>query len=69
MQTLTYNKNEKKVFLSNETAFVYTIENVHSVECTDKQFSVMVLLNGTSKLISVLKVPVGKTNYFLKNYN
>jgi hypothetical protein len=69
MQTLTYNKNEKKVFLSNETAFVYTIENVHSVEYTDKLYSVMVLLNGTSKLISVLKVPVGKTNYFLKNYN
>jgi len=69
MQTLTYDKNEKKVFLSNETAFVYTIENVHSVEYTDKLYSVMVLLNGTSKLISVLKVPVGKTNYFLKNYN
>ena len=68
MQTLTYDKNEKKVFLSNETAFVYTIENVHSVEYTDKLYSVMVLLNGTSKLISVLKVPVGKTNYFLKNY-
>jgi hypothetical protein len=68
MQTLTYDKNEKKVFLSNETAFVYTVENVHSVEYTDKLYSVMVLLNGTSKLISVLKVPVGKTNYFLKNY-
>ena len=68
MQTLTYDKNEKKVFLSNESAFVYTIENVHSVEYTDKLYSVMVLLNGTSKLISVLKVPVGKTNYFLKNY-
>ena len=68
MQTLTYDKNEKKVFLSNESAFVYTVENVHSVEYTDKLYSVMVLLNGTSKLISVLKVPVGKTNYFLKNY-
>jgi hypothetical protein len=68
MQALTYDKNEKKVFLSNESEFVYTIENVHSVECTDKQYSVMVLLNGTSKLISVLIVPVGKTNYFLKNY-
>jgi hypothetical protein len=68
MQTLTYDKNEKKVFLSNESEFVYTIENVHSVEYTDKLYSVMVLLNGTSKLISVLKVPVGKTNYFLKNY-
>jgi len=68
MQTLTYDKNEKKVFLSNESAFVYTIENVHSVEYTDKLYSVMVLLNGTSKLISVLRVPVGKTNYFLKNY-
>jgi hypothetical protein len=68
MQTLTYDKNEKKAFLSNESSFVYTVENVHSVECTDKLYSVMVLLNGTSKLISVLKVPVGKTNYFLNNY-
>jgi hypothetical protein len=68
MQTLTYDKNEKKIFLSNESEFVYTIENVHSVEYTDKLYSVMVLLNGTSKLISVLRVPAGKTNYFLKNY-
>ena len=68
MQTLIYNKNQNTVCLTDDSGLIITIEEVHSVECTDKVYSVMVLLNGTSKLISVLKVPVGKTNYFLNNY-
>ena len=68
MQTLIYNKNQNTVCLTDDSGLIITIEEVHSVECTDKVYSVMVLLNGTSKLISVLRVPVGKTNYYLKNY-
>ena len=68
MQTLIYNKNQNTVCLTDDSGLIITIEEVHSVECTYKVYSVMVLLNGTSKLISVLRVPVGKTNYYLKNY-
>jgi hypothetical protein len=68
MQTLIYNKNQKTVSLRDDSGLITTIEEVHSVDYTDKLYTVMILPQGTTKLMSVLKVPVGRTNYILENY-
>ena len=69
MQTLIYNKNQKTVSLTDDSGLIITIEGVHSVDYTDKLYTVMVLPQGTTRLISVLRVPVGRTNYILENFN
>lgn len=82
MQTLIYNKNQNTVSLTDDSGLIIAIEGVHSVDYMDKLYCVMVLPQGTSSrdtspvsckvligLISVLRVPVGRTNYILENFN
>ena len=69
MQTLIYNKNQKTVSVAYDSGLIIAIEGVHSVDYTDKLYTVMVLPQGTTRLISVLKVPAGRTNYILENFN